>query len=105
MGCPSSVTFGKKISFSVCTNDPDTGINTDAYKPPEYKIYDGENQVLVSSGKMVRIDKKSTTGFYTKEIVCSYKNGFRLWGAYSIYIAATVEGCKSATSFSFIVQS
>lgn len=108
MGCPSEVTIGDTLVFSICTHDPDTGILTDADSAPSYRVYEDEGTIALLTGTMNEmIDAGGaglTTGFYTGSITCSAGNGFEQNKTYTIYIEATVDSDTGGIAYSFKIK-
>ena len=104
MGCPSSVSLGDTLVFSVCTHDPDTGVLTDADSVPTYRIYSGETATAIVTGNMAKLDDANTTGFYTEAVVCSAANGFASGRTFTVYIEATVDSDEGGIAFAFVVE-
>lgn len=105
MGCPSEVSIGADLVFSITTHDPDTGVVTDADSLPTYRIYEDETATAILTGSMAKLDDANTTGFYSKLIECTTDNGFGLNHNYTIYIEATVDGEKDGITYGFMVPS
>lgn len=99
MGCPSFVIIGNDLVFSITAHDPDTGVLTDADAPPDYWLYEDENDTEILSGTMAKFDAK--TGHYTELVACTIANGFEDGKTYTIFIDATVDGDEGGISFAF----
>ena len=104
MGCQAQVTLGNKLTFSICTHDPDTGVSTDADAAPAYRVYEHETGTPILTGTMTKLDDANTTGFYTEQITCSIGNGFEVGKSYTIYIRAVVDSDPGAIPFTFAVN-
>jgi len=101
MGCPSEVTIGDNLTFSITTHDPDTGVLTDADSAPSYRVYEDETGAAILTGSMAKLDDSNTTGFYTEQLACTSGNGFESGKTYTIYIEATVDSDQGGISFGF----
>ncbi len=101
MGCPTEVTIGNDLVFSVCTHDPDTGVLTDATGTPAYRVYEDETGAAILTGNMAKLDDANTTGFYTELIECTAANGFEAGKTYTVYIAATVDTDEGGVAYAF----
>ena len=101
MGCPSEVTLGNSLVFSICCHDPDTGILTDADSAPTYRIYANETTTPVATGTMAKLDDSNTTGFYTELINVTAANGYVSSKNYTIYVTAIIDGNEGGVSFAF----
>ena len=101
MGCPTEVTIGDNLTFSICCHDPDTGVVTDAGSAPSYRVYEDETPTAILTGSLAKLDDANTTGFYTETIACTTANGFESGKTYTVYIEATVDGDKGAICYGF----
>ncbi|MCP4493211.1 MAG: hypothetical protein GY820_38805 [Gammaproteobacteria bacterium] len=101
MGCPTEVTIGDNLVFSICCHDPDTGVLTDADSAPTYRVYEDETATAILTGTMTVLDTGNTTGFYTELIACTVANGFENGKTYTIYISATVDSDTGGICFGF----
>lgn len=101
MGCPTEVTIGNNLVFSVCSHDPDTGVLTDADAVPDYRVYEDETGTAILTGSMAKLDDANTTGFYTELIACTVANGFEAGKTYTVYIAATVDSDTGGVAYAF----
>jgi len=101
MGCPSEVTIGDNLTFSVTTHDPDTGVVTDAGSAPSYRVYEDETPTAILTGSLAKLDDANTTGFYAETIACTAANGFESGKTYTVYIEATVDSDKGAICYGF----
>jgi len=112
MGCQSSVVLEEKLTFSICTHDPDTGVLTDADVVPDYRVYEDINETAILTGDIDsgtggaadEFDTANTTGFYLKQLACTAANGFEENKTYTIYITATVDGDTGGIAYSFRVD-
>jgi hypothetical protein len=93
MGCPSEVTLGDNLVFSITTHDPATGMLTDADAAPSYRVYEDETTAAILTGVMAKLDDVNTTGFYSEQIACTTGNGFERNKSYTVYITARASGC------------
>ena len=105
MGCPSEVTLGENVVFSITTHDADTGRLADAASPAAYRVYDEDDESAIDTGTMPLFDSSNTTGFYLKKIECSTGNGFAVGKTYTVYIEATVDGDTGGVCYAFRVSS
>ena len=101
MGCPSRVTIGDNVVFSVCLHDPDTGVLSDATAGPIYRIYEDETPTPILTGTMSKLDDDNTTGFYTEKIAVTSENGFENGKTYTVYIAAEIDDNVCGIAYSF----
>jgi hypothetical protein len=101
MGCQSEVEIGKKLTFSITTHDPDTGVLTNADAAPTWRLYEDETAVPILNGTMATLDAANTTGFYSEQVTCSAANGFEGNKSYTIYIEATVDSDTGGISYAF----
>jgi hypothetical protein len=104
MGCQAAVVLGNKLTFSICTHDPDTGVLTDADAAPAYRIYEDETATAILTGTMAKLDDANTTGFYTEQVTCSAANGFETGKSYTVYITATVDSDTGGIPYGFTVE-
>lgn len=104
MGCPTEVTIGDNLTFSITTHDPDTGVVTDAGSAPSYRVYEDETPTAILTGSLAKLDDANTTGFYTETIACTAANGFESGKTYTVYIEATVDSDKGAICYGFKAQ-
>jgi hypothetical protein len=103
MGCPTLITLGNTLVFSICTHDPDTGILTDADAPPTYRVYANETGAAILTGTMSKLDDGNTVGFYTESIACTTGNGFGAGNTYTVYIEASVDSNTGGIAYGFNV--
>ena len=103
MGCPSEVSLGDNLVFSITTHDPDTGVLTDATGVPAYRVYEEETATPITNDNMAKLDDANTTGFYTELLACTTANGYEVGKSYTIYIAATVDTDEGGIAFAFTV--
>ena len=101
MGCPSSISVGNNLVFSITTHDPDTGVLTDADSAPVYFLYEEESGTAILTGTMDKLDDANTTGFYTELVAVTGANGFDSNKTYTIYIQATVDADTGGLTYAF----
>jgi len=104
MGCPSEVTLGDNLVFSITTHDPATGVLTDADAAPSYRVYEDETTAPILTGTMAKLDDVNTTGFYSEQIACTTGNGFERNKSYTVYITAAVGGDTGGISYGFLCR-
>ena len=105
MGCQTEVEIGNKLTFTITTHDPDTGVLTNADAAPTYRVYEDETAIPILTGTMTTLDAANTTGFYSEQITCSAANGFEANKSYNIYIEATVDSDTGGISYGFRAKS
>jgi len=103
VGCPSEVSIGGNLVFSVCSHDPNTGVLTDADENPLYRVYEDETGTAILTGTMTKLDDANTTGFYTELIECTSGNGFEIGKTYTVYIQGTVDSDTGGICYGFKV--
>jgi len=96
MSCPSIVTVGDSMTFTVLTMNSSREL-TDADAVPAYRIYEAETATPIATGNMAKLDDANTTGFYSEKIDCTVANGYEASKSYNIYIPYTVSGSGSGS--------
>lgn len=104
MGCPSQVTIGKNLVFSITTQDPDTGVATDADSAPTYRVYEDETSTAIKTGSMAKLDDANTTGLYSEALSCTADNGYEAEKTYTVYISATVDSDTGTIPYGFTAK-
>lgn len=104
MGCPTQVTLGDNLVFSITTHNPSTGVLTDADSAPPYRVYEDLTASPLSTGSMAKLDDANTTGFYVAQIACTSGNGFEIGKSYTVYIEAVVGLDRGGISYAFNVE-
>lgn len=79
------IPVGESLTFSAATTNPVSKNKVDADAPPQYRIYEEEDDPPLLTGTMALHDSDDTEGFYLETVVCSEGNGFEAGKSYNIF--------------------
>lgn len=84
------------FEFTFNTQRFDTGAATDADSLPTYRVYEENNDTVLSTGDAAKRDDANTTGYYYVRAQCTAAAGYEVGKTYEVRVAATVNSVAGA---------
>ena len=86
------------------THDPATGEEKDADALPEIRVYENQDDTVIATGTMAKLDDANTVGFYSIAIPLLSATGFEDLDNYAVRVRAIVDGKPAVKVFSFLLK-
>lgn len=88
----------------VNTHNAATGEEKDADALPEVRIYKNQEDTVIATGTMAKLDDANTLGFYSIAIPLLSVTGFEDLDNFSVRVRAVVDGIAGVKVFSFLLK-
>jgi len=89
------------VEFHVNTHNAATGAETDADALPTYRIYEENNDTVVSVGDMAKRDDANTTGYYFARVQLTTAAGYEAGKLYFVRLNGIVDSIASSAVMVF----
>lgn len=89
------------VEFHQNTHNSATGAEADADALPTYRIYEENNDTVISSGNLAKRDDANTLGYYYARVQCTAGAGYEAGKLYFIRVRGVVGAVAGSTVLCF----
>ncbi len=89
------------VEFHQNTHNPATGAEADADALPTYRIYEENNDTVISNGNLAKRDDANTLGYYYARVQCTTGAGYEAGKLYFIRVRGVVGAVAGSTVHCF----